>query len=95
MVRGWRMSKVEGSRPKTGGRKRGTPNKVTGALKDMILTALDQAHEDGGVAYLKAQAATNPTAFMSLVGRVLPLQVNGSGVGGEHIVEVRRTIVRP
>jgi hypothetical protein len=62
---------------KTGGRQKGTPNKVTAALKDMILTALDEAHEDGGVAYLKEQAAKNPTAFLTLVGKVLPMQVTG------------------
>ena len=75
------MSKVEGSRPKTGGRKKGTPNKVTAALKDMIMTALDQAHPDGSVAYLKAQASANPTAFLTLVGKVLPLQVAGHNGG--------------
>lgn len=62
---------------KTGGRQKGTPNKTTTALKDMILTALDQAHEEGSVAYLKAQASANPTAFLTLVGKVLPLQVAG------------------
>ena len=60
------------------GRKKGAPNKVTGALKDMILTALDGA---GGVKYLQAQAAANPSAFLTLVGKVLPLQVSGEGGG--------------
>lgn len=59
---------------KTGGRVRGTPNKLTGELKDMILKALSDV---GGVAYLKARAADNPTAFLTLVGKVLPLQVTG------------------
>ena len=63
---------------KTGGRKKGTPNKVTGALKDMILTALDNK---GGVEYLERQAEANPTAFLTLVGKVLPLQVTGDGGG--------------
>lgn len=57
-----------------GGRPRGVPNKVTSELKDMILKALDEA---GGVAYLKTQATASPSAFLSLVGRVLPLQVQG------------------
>lgn len=61
-------------RPKTGGRTAGTPNKVTKQLKDMILTALDNA---GGVKYLTAQAAENPKTFLLLLGRVLPLQVTG------------------
>lgn len=42
----------------------------------MILQALANA---GGVEYLQAQAAANPTAFMTLVGRVLPLQVKEGG----------------
>lgn len=60
---------------KIGGRKKGEPNKNTGQLKEMILTALSDA---GGVAYLVRQAQENPTAFLSLVGKVLPLQVNAS-----------------
>jgi hypothetical protein len=59
---------------KTGGRKKGTPNKVTGAVKDMVLTALGNA---GGVEYLEKQAKENPTAFLTLIGKVIPLQVAG------------------
>jgi hypothetical protein len=59
---------------KTGGRKKGTPNKLTGDLKELILQALA---DSGGVMYLKARAADNPTAFLTLVGKVLPLQVTG------------------
>lgn len=60
---------------KTGGRKAGTPNKLTGELKDMILTALSDV---GGVEYLKIQAAQNPNAFLTLIGKVLPLQVGAA-----------------
>lgn len=56
------------------GRPKGVVNKNTAALKDMILSALNGA---GGVSYLQTQAAENPTAFMTLVGKVLPLQVAG------------------
>jgi hypothetical protein len=35
--------------PKTGGRKKGTPNKLTADVKAMVLEALDRA---GGVSYL-------------------------------------------
>lgn len=61
---------------KTGGRKKGIPNKLTTALKDMILQALANA---GGVDYLQSQAKANPNAFLALVGRVLPLQVKDGG----------------
>lgn len=65
------------------GRPKGTPNKFTREVKEMILEALDNA---GGVAYLAEQAEKNPTAFMTLVGKVLPMQVNAD-VGGKLIVE--------
>jgi hypothetical protein len=59
------------------GRPKGSQNRATKALKEMILTALDEAHEGGGTEYLKLQAIDNPTAFLTLVGKVLPLQVAG------------------
>lgn len=59
---------------KTGGRKKGVPNKLTGELKGMILQALADA---GGVEYLAKQAKKSPGAFLALVGKVLPLQVGG------------------
>lgn len=40
----------------------------------MILAALNDA---GGAAYLLQQAHENPNAFMSLVGKVLPMTVAG------------------
>ncbi len=57
-------------------RPKGVPNKLTSTLKDMILQALA---DSGGVEYLKAQAEKQPTAFLTLVGRVLPLQVKEGG----------------
>ena len=62
------------------GRPKGVPNKNTKALKDMILQALDE-QAGGGVGYLKVQAIENPTAFMTLLGKVLPTQLTGSGGG--------------
>ena len=63
---------------KTGGRKKGTPNKLSGEVKEMILGALEDV---GGQAYLARQADENPTAFLTLVGKVLPLQLTGKGDG--------------
>jgi hypothetical protein len=60
--------------PKTGGRSKGTTNKVTADVKAMVLDALDQA---GGVGYLLTQAQSNPNAFLTLVGKVLPMTVAG------------------
>lgn len=57
------------------GRKPGSKNKLSKALKDMILGALETA---GGEAYLVKQAEANPGPFLSLIGKVLPseLQLN-------------------
>jgi len=76
-------SKVAGSRKKTGGRKAGTPNKLTALLKDEILQAASDAHPDGRLGYLTEQAKDNPNAFLTLLGKVLPMQINGSGENGE------------
>lgn len=59
---------------KVGGRKKGTTNKQTAAVKDMVLAALGNV---GGIEYLQRQAEANPTAFLTLVGKVIPLQVGG------------------
>lgn len=75
---------------KTGGRKKGTPNKETKLLRDMILEALDK---QGGAAYLIKQSEDNPTAFMSLLGKVLPTQITGED-GGPIITEVVRKIIK-
>ena len=58
--------------PRTGGRAKGTTNKLTADVKGMVLEAL---HNVGAVAYLEAQARDNPNAFMTLVGKVLPMTV--------------------
>lgn len=42
----------------------------------MILKALDGA---GGVKYLQRQADESPSAFLTLIGKVLPLTIAGDG----------------
>lgn len=68
------------------GRQKGVPNKATAQLKDMILGALDQA---GGIEYLTERARDPKTAsaFLTLVGKVLPMQVQGAGPNGEHVFQ--------
>lgn len=79
------MSKLEKGRAsyrkgraKTGGRQKGTPNKTTALLKDAILQAATAAGgKEGLVGYLQTQAVLNPSAFIPLLGKVLPLQISG------------------
>lgn len=74
------------------GRPKGSQNKATAAIKDMILQALDQK---GGVEYLARQADQNPVAFMGLLGKVMPMQVEGAGANGEHLHSLTVKFVRP
>lgn len=69
------------------GRPKGVPNKNTTALKDMILGALAKV---GGEDYLKRQAEENPGPFLTLVGKVLPLQLTGDG-GAPIILQLTTT----
>lgn len=68
------------------GRPKGVPNKATKALKDMILGALDDA---GGQDYLRRQSIENPTAFMTLIGKVLPTTINADVNG-----EMKTTVIK-
>jgi hypothetical protein len=98
-------SKVEGS-----GRKKGTPNKTSGLMKNSIILAaelagqdlveemygenaenadprfVEQARKDGMTAYLRIQAKANPQSFMTLMGKVLPMQVNAEVSGAKKVV---------
>lgn len=62
------------------GRPKGSPNKTTAILKDAILLAARRAGgdgEEGMVNYLTTQAVDNPGPFLSLLGKVLPMTVQG------------------
>ncbi|WP_219684052.1 hypothetical protein [Bradyrhizobium canariense] len=64
------------TRQKTGGRTKGTPNKVNAAVKEAILGAFNEV---GGQAYLEKVAQSDPRVFCGLLGRVLPTQLTGAG----------------
>ena len=51
------------------GRPKGSPNKITGSMKEMILEAFEKA---GGTDWLARQAEENPVAFMGLLSKLLP-----------------------
>jgi len=65
------MAFEKGKSGNPAGKKKGTASKKTIELREMILQALN-GQKGGGVAYLKQQAQENPTAFMTLLGKVLP-----------------------
>lgn len=77
------------------GKPKGATTKVTRGIKDMISTALTEA---GGVSYLidRAHDPKTASAFLTLVGKVLPLQVTGAD-GGDigHRVTIEVVGVAP
>jgi hypothetical protein len=62
------------------GRPKGVPNKNTGLIREMIAQALEEA---GGVDYLveRAKDPRTASAFLGLIGKVMPVQVTGEGGG--------------
>jgi hypothetical protein len=78
-----------------GGRQKGTPNKITGTLREAVLKAAATVGQDGegkgGLkGYLVNIAKKDPKTYAALLGRVIPLQVGGEpgGVPIQHDVTV-------
>lgn len=81
--------------PEKRGSRKGIPNKTTAQLKDMILSALDKS---GGVDYLveRANDPKTASAFLTLVGKVLPMTVQGDPNNPlQAIVKIERVLVDP
>ena len=66
----------KGGKQPGAGRKPGVPNKITTDLKELIIGALSDV---GGRQYFAARAIDTPASFMTLLGKVLPLQLTGEG----------------
>lgn len=69
------------------GRPKGLPNKNTQAIRDMIAEALDNL---GGVSYLM-ECGSDPrtkAAFLSLIGKVMPIQVTGKDDGPVQVTRI-------
>jgi hypothetical protein len=81
-----------GARPGAG-RPKGSPNKVSASLKEMILQSLEEL---GGKEYLKTLAIENSSAYTSLIGKVLPTTLAPESDGGSKtIITFKRVIVSP
>ena len=73
-------------KPLNSGRRRNVSNKLTRDIREMIRAALDKA---GGVKYLVAQAEKNPAAFLTLVGKIVPAQIDAT-VNKRDVTELTR-----
>lgn len=74
-----KQSKVlgkKGGARKGAGRPKGAIDRGNAMIRELIVKALDNL---GGTAYLQEVAISHPAAFMSLIGKTMPLQVTGEG----------------
>ncbi len=63
---------------KTGGRTKGTPNKVSGTVKDNVIEVFEGI---GGIATMMEWAKQNQTEFYRLYARLLTREVAGASDG--------------
>lgn len=77
---------------KTGGRKKGTPNKATASVKQALADAFDGI---GGVDRLVRWAEEEPTEFYKLWVKTLPQEIkqevtgkNGGAIEHKHAIKV-------
>ena len=88
-------SRFRKGKPPGPGRPKGVPNKTTYLLREAILEACtllgkDSKGKDGLVGYLMRIGDKNPDLMVQLLGRVLPMQLVGTGEKGE--VQVTLTL---
>lgn len=72
-------------RKKTGGRKAGTPNKVTAAVREAFEVVFSQL-QSSETANLYAWAQQNPTEFYKLASKLIPCEVTVQGGMVIHVV---------
>ena len=91
------MAFQKGQSGNPAGRRKGATNKVNALLRDAIIEAANNAGgKEGLVGYLQTQAREHPTAFMSLLGRVLPFQAHLTGEPDEPVnITITHKIVKP
>ncbi|MBM3356527.1 MAG: hypothetical protein FJY54_02230 [Betaproteobacteria bacterium] len=71
---------------KTGGRTKGTPNKITRAFREAVQAVY---HDIGGDEAFAAWARDNPTEFYRIAARLIPTELrHGSGDCGPLTVEI-------
>ena len=73
--------------------------KASGILKEAILKAAikagNQLGEDGLVSYLEAQALKNASSFLTLLGKVLPAELNSDGQEFKTVTKIELVALSP
>ena len=77
---------------KTGGRKRGTPNRISRAFKESVQIAFGAI---GGDEAFAAWARENRSEFYRIAARLIPTELTGSDKGGVTVIIARNERVSP
>lgn len=77
-------------------RPKGSSNKDNQVIKDMIRLALSRK---GGAEYFERQADENPASFMTLIGKLIPAEVNLGGqkdnpIQTQNVTETDKEIIQ-
>ena len=62
---------------KTGGKVKGTQNKLTKTFKELLTDAIESLQKDKS-ANLKSWAKENPTEFYKIAAKLIPTEINAS-----------------
>lgn len=62
---------------KVGGRKKGTPNKLTSGVKDIMLQTFNDMQDDPEASLL-AWGKSNPAEFYKMAARLIPADVSAT-----------------
>ena len=71
------------------GRKKGSVNKITKTIREAVELSF---HKIGGAEYLVKMAEEQPVAYMTLLGKVLPQQIDTPGLNDAINGITRRVI---
>jgi hypothetical protein len=69
---------------KSGGRVKGTPNKVHSSIKDAVLETFRNL---GGPEHMTKWASENPNEFYKLAARLIPTEVNAVIENNHYVIE--------
>jgi len=82
----WPKGKKKECKTPGSGRKPGSKNKDTETIRIAVMRSFDHI---GGWEYLAEMARTQPTAYMTLLGKILPHELATSGGALKHEVLLR------
>lgn len=87
---------LELGRVKTGGRKKGTPNKTTQTAKEAIALAAEAlGGADRLVAWAREDELNERAFWTTIYPKLLPMQVTGEGGGPVEFAQIVRKIIKP